>query len=56
MLDWFETKQDKVIDGPREMKVLKIGSSGLNRLINPMISRYDNFKQLLQKVFNDFLP
>ena len=46
----------KVFNGPREIKVLKIAISGLNSLINPIISMYGNFKKLLQKTSYALLP
>ena len=36
----MHTEQDKVLNGPREIKVLKMAQSGLNPLINLMIYRY----------------
>ena len=44
------TKQDEVLIGPRDLKILKIAKPGLNPLINPIISRYE--KLLVLQIFS----
>ena len=41
----FLKKQDEVLNGPQDIKILTIGESGLDPLIYPIISKY---KKLLQ--------
>ena len=46
-------QQDKVLNGSRDIKILKIAWSGLKPLITPIISRYE---KLLQKFSHALLP
>ena len=45
-------KEEEVLNGPNDIKILKIAKAGLNTLSNVIISRYE---KLLQK-FSHALP